>query len=174
MPKILTGIKESIIMEAAALIEKEGPQAFSIKEVAKRVNIGVGTVYNYFPGEISLIDAVMSQYWDKTNENILQALQDAGSFSEAIFAIHDLSEKFVMNEMPVFSHFSKGRTFDISRDHNRFVEPINGYIEKACLKFGVAATPVKIKLAGALLSSFTLSREIPFAEIESAIEKILN
>lgn len=54
--------RESIIIASIDLIDEVGLQAFSTKEVARRLKIAEGTVFRYFPKKNDLLYAVLEQF----------------------------------------------------------------------------------------------------------------
>jgi len=48
MPKILENVEEKIIEEAEGILLNEGYSALSLRKLAKKSHIAVGTIYNYF------------------------------------------------------------------------------------------------------------------------------
>ena len=55
MPKIIENLEKRLIAEAKRQIAESGYGATTIRSVAKGCNVGVGTVYNYFPSKDALI-----------------------------------------------------------------------------------------------------------------------
>ncbi len=58
MPKILSDLKEKLLQEMEALLLEEGYSGITVRKVAQRCGVGVGTVYNYFPSK----DAMLAEY----------------------------------------------------------------------------------------------------------------
>ncbi len=58
MPKILPDLKEKLLQEVEKLLQEEGYTAVTVRAVAKRCGVGVGTVYNYFPSK----DAMLAEH----------------------------------------------------------------------------------------------------------------
>ena len=44
---------------------KEIPQSFSMRQIASKANIAVGTIYHYFPGKVDLIAAILLEDWKR-------------------------------------------------------------------------------------------------------------
>ena len=65
MPKILENIKEKAISEARAEMLEEGYRTMTVRRVAGKLGIGVGTLYNYFPSKEYLAASVMLEDWQE-------------------------------------------------------------------------------------------------------------
>lgn len=63
MPKIRKQLREDIMQEAQKQLLSNGYAATTIRSVAEACQIGVGTVYNYFPSKDALIAAFMLEDW---------------------------------------------------------------------------------------------------------------
>ena len=55
--------KEEILCICRIIIQNDGIEAVNIRNVAKKCNISVGTVYNYFDSKYSLLAAVVENVW---------------------------------------------------------------------------------------------------------------
>jgi AcrR family transcriptional regulator len=66
--KIIT--QEQIIQTAMTIIESNGPKACSMRRMAKELNIAVGTLYNYYPSQEALLEAVLMSSWQETFDEI--------------------------------------------------------------------------------------------------------
>ncbi|MEF9941119.1 MAG: TetR/AcrR family transcriptional regulator [Lachnospiraceae bacterium] len=60
--KIVTS-KEAILKTCRELVAKQGLQSLDMRSVAKKCNVSVGSVYNYFPSKADLIAATIQDVW---------------------------------------------------------------------------------------------------------------
>lgn len=61
--------KEAILKECRQLIQKEGPQALTMRKVADSLDIALGSLYGYFPSkEALLLESVTSVWLDIFHE----------------------------------------------------------------------------------------------------------
>ena len=65
MPKKLDKIKERALEEARQILFQEGYLSLTVRRVAQALQIGVGTIYNYFPSKDHLIAGVMLEDWQE-------------------------------------------------------------------------------------------------------------
>lgn len=64
LPKILPNLHEEILMVGRDLLDQSGYQEFSMRAVAARCGIGVGTLYNYFPSKQQMVAAILRSDWE--------------------------------------------------------------------------------------------------------------
>lgn len=62
MNKIVTS-KEDIILQSKGIIQEKGVAALTIRSVAKRCGVSIGSIYNYFPSKEALVEAAVQAVW---------------------------------------------------------------------------------------------------------------
>ena len=87
MPKIINGIREEAIKCAAVLIASGEYDGFSMRKIAERCNIAVGTLYNYFASKQDLLMAVIESGWREALDKIDSECSGALSIADGICAI---------------------------------------------------------------------------------------
>lgn len=73
---------------ALRILEAEGPQAVSMRRVAKEVGITAMAIYHHFPGRDALLDAVVDSEFEKLTE-FFSRLSGRQSFEAALIHIMD-------------------------------------------------------------------------------------
>ena len=58
MPKIINDPTNKILQASTEILKKVGEKEFSMRMVAKKAKISVGTIYNYYPNKEELLKAV--------------------------------------------------------------------------------------------------------------------
>lgn len=74
MPKLILNIEDRIFLSAKELFYEKGYEQVNMKEIAKRADMAVGTLYNYFSNKNELYFSVLEKSWNSTLEK-LDALQ---------------------------------------------------------------------------------------------------
>jgi AcrR family transcriptional regulator len=62
MPKLIPNVRERLASDLEELLRKE-PGNASIRALARRSGIAVGTIYNYFPDKEALVNAAFEKQW---------------------------------------------------------------------------------------------------------------
>lgn len=56
--------KEKILKESRDLVASEGLDALSIRKLAKKCDLAVGTIYNYFSSKDDLMISTIESVWE--------------------------------------------------------------------------------------------------------------
>ncbi|MDV4150573.1 TetR/AcrR family transcriptional regulator, partial [Clostridium sp. AL.422] len=112
MPKILQNLRETILKEGYALLENKGYKNFSMRELANKCDIGLGTVYNYFENKSSLVREIFIDTWIKIIEDLKTVKDKNISFEEKIELIYLGLKKFLVYHKEVF--------FELTMEEKRF------------------------------------------------------
>ncbi|MDY0290170.1 MAG: TetR/AcrR family transcriptional regulator [Sphaerochaeta sp.] len=70
MPKIIQNIEDRIFLAAKELFYEKGYEHVNMKEIAKRSDMAVGTLYNYFSNKNELYFSVLEKSWNGTCEKL--------------------------------------------------------------------------------------------------------
>lgn len=62
-PHTPNAMRTKILESAYGQVQEGGLSALSIRAVAKRCQISVGTIYNYFPDKAALVTALITKFW---------------------------------------------------------------------------------------------------------------
>jgi len=107
LPKILVNPREKILKEAYALLKEQGYESFSMRELASRCNIGIGTVYNYFKNKMAIVGELFNDKWKYTIEGIKEIQYKEISFEEKLRFIYYKLEEFLMYHKEIFFELNK-------------------------------------------------------------------
>jgi AcrR family transcriptional regulator len=77
MPKIIENLKDRLLQELEQMFV-EGAEDISLRGLARRANVAVGTIYNYFPDKDDLIKALFQREWDSVVADIRRTLGEEG------------------------------------------------------------------------------------------------
>lgn len=102
--------QEKLIIIAREILLNDGFTSFSIRNIAKKANVSIGSIYKYFPTKNDILIAITSQSWNRilslinkknnnsVNEtiiNIFTILKEETSPIDGVLNHHNL---FVSNE----------------------------------------------------------------------------
>jgi len=77
-------LKQSLLDSAIALIAEVGPQAFTLREVARRAGVSHNAPYRHFHDKRDLLGAVAAQGFDRLTESMHKAMADGSSASDRL------------------------------------------------------------------------------------------
>lgn len=102
MPKILENAKEVILREGQVMLKEQGYKKFSMRELAKKCEIGLGTVYNYFPSKQSIVNEIFICSWDYTLYELREIKKIEATFEEKIRLIYKSLERYLKDHIETF------------------------------------------------------------------------
>lgn len=105
MPKIIDGLKATILACAKRMLLDKGYHNFTIRAVAHDCSIAVGTIYNYFPNKLMLIASIMADDWKADLGNIHADIAAACDLEAGLYAIYDGIQRFCRTYEPVWDQF---------------------------------------------------------------------
>ncbi len=77
-------LSRALVDAARRILEAEGPQALSLRGVAREAGVSPAAPYHHFKDKCELIDAVAEQGWHKLGEAIAKARAEAVSPGDAL------------------------------------------------------------------------------------------
>lgn len=102
MPKILPNLHEEILMAGRDLLGESGYEEFSMRAVAARCGIGVGTLYNYYPSKQHLVAGILRSEWDIHLRRMAQAAKQDKPELERLEAVFSELVAFMGGKHSVF------------------------------------------------------------------------
>lgn len=101
MPKIIEGIREQLLEEVRRELEEYGYAKTTVRSVASRCNLGVGTVYNYFPSKDMLVASVIAEDWARAKERFLASPHEGKR--ERVKDVYGMLSLFIKEHESIFS-----------------------------------------------------------------------
>ncbi len=136
MPKVILQPKETILKVAREILETEGYSALSIRSLANKSGVSVGTIYNYFQDKNTLDHYLMSTFW-RDFELAVEAIcmdQQLDFFTQ-LEMIHYKMADFMQLFQSLFSTALESRNYQYSQqdreEKNAMQMRIAQSIEKA-------------------------------------------
>ena len=82
---------DAILEVALAVLEREGPQALSMRAVAAELQVAPNALYRYFPGKAELVAALA----DAGGRILLEALREASAGQDPLSALRALARAYL-------------------------------------------------------------------------------
>lgn len=83
MNRVVTS-KEEILSVSKEMVAEQGLQAITMRNVAKRCGVAVGSVYNYFPSKDDLMLAAIDAIWSEILQSISDCTPSSSGFLENV------------------------------------------------------------------------------------------
>ncbi len=85
---------ERILDSAAALIAEKGPEAVTMTEIARRADVVIGALYQYFADKSAITRALLSRHHAQVRQLLQGYLSDIRSFRDFMAAIEAAAAKY--------------------------------------------------------------------------------
>ncbi|MBQ6875193.1 MAG: TetR/AcrR family transcriptional regulator [Lachnospiraceae bacterium] len=168
MPKIIQNLEKRLIEEAIRQIEEVGYSGMTIRSVAKACEVGVGTVYNYFPSKDDLLATYLLKDWNDCITAI-NAVSDYSETSKPVArCIYDQLSQYALRHRSIFRDDSAAASF--AGSFGRYHGLLRGQLAAPLRKF--CDSDFSAEFVAEALLTWTMA-ETPFEEIYGMIEKLL-
>ena len=101
MNKVVTS-KDELLEAAEQITYEEGMTHLSIRSLAKKLDISVGVVYNYFPSKADLVLAIIENFWKKVFHNDLCTFDEPPCFPIFYESIYQRLSEHIEDFQAVF------------------------------------------------------------------------
>lgn len=101
---------EAVIEAGARILSKQGWTRFTTNKVADAAGVSIGSLYQYFPDKLSLVDAIRRRHIDDSLDAVRSALAETESLAEFVetlvanlieaHSIHPGLHRVLLDEVP--------------------------------------------------------------------------
>ncbi|HHY64332.1 MAG TPA: TetR/AcrR family transcriptional regulator [Clostridiaceae bacterium] len=137
MPKLIENVKKRILEAAKNELLESEYSGFTIRSVAARCGIAVGTVYNYFPTKDTLAASVMLDDWNKALSAMRQSIAQSDTITDGLYVIYKEIEHFSNLYRRVWSQYTSSARFisDYSKRHNILLSQLSEIVHSLLRRF---------------------------------------
>ncbi len=100
MPKVIEGVRELLLKEVRRELKENGYAKTTVRSVASRCKVGLGTVYNYFPSKDMLIASVIAEDWKEAKSLFLSSPHTGKK--ERAKDVYDMLSLFMKDHESIF------------------------------------------------------------------------
>lgn len=175
MPKKLDNIRERAIAETKKVLEQQGYGAIAMRDIAKKCDIAVGTMYNYFPSKEYLAGCVVLEDWKIVYETMISVAASAETIHQGIRGIYELMYEFVLKHqyLTSFDGQNSKMPYDFRERHLVLLGQIEELLHMLQKRFGYCVeAPINTFLAESILA-FSV-KKYPYSQISTAFIKLLS
>lgn len=166
MPKIIKDPKEKILKVSSKELETKGYEKLSMREIAKKSGIGLGTIYNYFDDKLSIVAALVSIDWNKELNELSLQLENISSIEEGIRLIHTTIRHFWDTHKEfLLSIQVKNLKDKYETGHKIFVNRLGNLIKNIYSKFNESITESNLVLLSNIIISSSIQEEISIDDL---------
>ncbi len=154
MPKIIDALRDRLLHEARLLLLEGGE--LTIRAVAARCHVAVGTMYNYFHSKDELMAYVMLEDWQHALRDMSEGIRRAPDALAALRCVYDSLCAFEGMYRTAWANYAKGNDAhsSINARHDLLIGQLKAVIEPALTAHDALWTPyLPVFLAETLLSA---------------------
>jgi|SRR5882724_6759054 len=118
---IAEGKAKKIAATALRVLEREGPDAVTMRRVARACGVTAMAIYHHFPSRKAVLDAITSQEFEK-QAALMAALPATGSIENRFEIVLDRSLDFALERPQVYDYVFSQRRAGAQRFPKDFVE----------------------------------------------------
>lgn len=132
MPKIIENLRTQLLEESRRQIATQGYAGTTIRSVARACNVGVGTVYNYFPSKEMLIATFMYEDWKQQLDTMAALPTDQPEV--LLRGVYDALCSYADSHRDLFSDSgaAKAMSLGFAPRHQMLREQLAAFILPAC------------------------------------------
>ncbi len=174
MPKIIENLKENILAEARHILNTEGYPALTVRRVAGALNIGVGTIYNYFPSKLELAAGVLEEDWNAGLREFRQIPVNI-STEVALETLFHIIREFSLKYSSAWLRYARhadNRSL-LSHYHAVLLQELTDYISQTLPKEQLEEEPYLPRFLGELVLRFGADERTDYERIRPGLEKLL-
>lgn len=140
MPKQIENLQERILDTAKCELLELDYSGFTIRSVAKKCGIAVGTIYNYYTSKDILAASVMLKDWNEALSAMRQGSSTSETITEGLRVIYKEIDQFSSLYRGVWSQFSLTGKFaaEYSKRHELLLNQLTDIIHSLLMRFHIA------------------------------------
>ncbi len=175
MPKVISNVRGRAIEEARRELIDHGYTALTIRGIARKLGIGTGTIYNYFPSKEYLAASVMLEDWQELTKEF--GAGHAGLPTEAVIAdLFALVRTFTLRYDPAWREYEQGggSRSAVHRYHGMLAGQFTGIIREALPAGSEEREPYLAGFLAELIIRFGADPAMSYEMISPAVHKLLS
>ena len=162
MPKLIHGLKELFLETANQMMLNEGINAITIREIAHRSHVAVGTVYNYFPSKEALIAHAILADWQNVTAQMTESILSDSSAENGLQAIYQGIHDFASRYRPTWDECRTPSIMaSVNSRHSQLIAQLKELTALALKQGKRTATDLALTIIAQELLSFSLTDEQP-------------
>ena len=175
MPKLIDNVRGRAIEEARSELISRGYAALTIRGIAQKLGIGVGTIYNYFPSKEYLAAGVMLEDWQELMKDF-EALHTGQPAETVIADLFSLVQTFTRRYDPAWREYEQhgGSRSMVRQYHGMLAEQFTGYIRQALPSGQQEREPRLARFLAEITIRFGSDVSMTYEVISDAVHKLLS
>ena len=173
MPKIIENVREQLLAEAKRQVAEHGYASTTIRSVASKCGLGIGTVYNYFKSKEMLIATFVFEDWKEHLDEMSRLPSEDPRV--LISGIYSSLGNFIEKNEKLFTDTEAAREIAVGYHarHRMLREQIAAFVRPLCERRGLASPEFTAEYISESIVCWAMEG-IAFDAVYPLIEKIIN
>lgn len=134
MPKIISNLKEELMIKGKEILINDGYNALNIRDLAKRCNIGIGTFYNYYESKDIIVSAIIRTDWDKVINLTGKKIKESDfNFKEKLHILYNGINEFLEDYLDTFMVMMTDRSRNPSYKTDKILVPYENIVKEVLI-----------------------------------------
>ena len=174
MPKIIENIRETAIAESRKVLENDGYNKLTMRDIAAKCGIAVGTMYNYFESKEYLTGCVILEDWQTCYKDMQEATGSSPDTRDGLKQIYRLMGDFVSAHQYLASvDRSKAQGIDgYEKRHSIVLGHMTSLLDDLFSRFSLSIDPLIRTVIAELILNMS-EKHYDYSEIEPVLIKLL-
>lgn len=173
MPKLIEDVKKKILDTTKELLLSEGYGALTLRIVAKKCGIAVGTIYNYYSSKNMLVASVMMEDWQMALEKMSDGFCFSHSVKDGFETIYNAIVDFGLIYEVVWFQFSMAENGNVQKEirdrHQMLRKQISNKMKDVLVMFGKEINEGQIDLLAEAVLAAAMEPDIDFQAVADVI-----
>ena len=172
MPKYIENLKERIIIEAKKSLKEKNN--LSIRDLAFKCDIAIGTIYNYFDNKETILASIITEDFKECLNKVDELINSSDDFITGAKGIYDGFGEFVAKYLETWKNYQDNQKYQRARIqyHPLLRKLLNEKMENMLKKYGYVYDEDYLELFGEVLINCTLQKDLGIANYMAYIRQL--
>ncbi|MDD5937311.1 MAG: TetR/AcrR family transcriptional regulator [Clostridiales bacterium] len=174
MPKIITDLKATILSVAQQDLLLEGYSALTIRNIAKKCNIAVGTMYNYYSSKEVLVAEILLEDWNNSLLIMQEESKKAQNMTDGLYRIFEELRKFRKRYSDCWDQYTAqaNGNMEIKQRHYMLCNQISSIIKELLLRLHIKPDDYLAEFTAEMLLTLSNDDSFKFSKLRGIIARL--
>lgn len=175
MPKLIENLRERLLACAREILLSDGYDHLTIRDAAKRCDVAVGTVYNYFPSKDVLVASIMLEDWMQALSHMQREAEASACALDGLQAVFAGVAGFASIYHSAWAQYTArmNATPILRERHGLIVGQLTAIIRPLCERFHCLFHPSLPAFLAETLLSASVDPDAGFGDLRPILDKLL-
>ena len=171
MPKVIENASEQIIKAGKDVLAEKGFDDFNMRDVAKKCQMAIGTLYNYFPSKDGLIAKILFLDWNEYLNEVNMDAESGDDLFTCLNLIFDDLVDFVLKYEELYK--KRLEISDFSYEDNSISLDLQIVISNLIKKYGYSVSDFEEAFIAEAFLFYAVRRDFSYSKLDMVIHKII-